>query len=165
MLTNELSELVQLKRQLTEFLARGYARLSKQPFVAPVRFVSKNGGLNRMCIDIRALNRVTIKGNYHLSQVDDLLGRLTGATYFSRIDLKSGYYQIRVAARDVHKTAMRIQYSSHEFLIMLFGLCNAPATFKSIMNGIFHDKIDECVTVYIDDILIYSQNDWITRGT
>lgn len=110
----------------------------------------------RMCIDYRALNRVTVKNNYPLTRVDDLLDRLAGTTYFRRIDLKSGYYQIRVAAQDVQKTAMRTWYGSYEFFVISFGLCNAPATFMSIMNGIFHEEIDRCVVIYINDILIYS---------
>ena len=96
------NELVELKRQLTELLARGYVRPSKSPFGAPVLFVSKKGGQMRMCIDYRALNRVTVKNNYPLPRVDDLLDRLAGARCFSRVDLKSGYYQIRVAAQDVY---------------------------------------------------------------
>ena len=113
----------------------------------------------RMCIDYSALNRVKVKNNYPLPRVDDLLDWLAGAKCFSRIDLKSGYYQIRVAAQDVHQTAMRTRYGSYEFLVMPFGLCNAPATFMSIMNGIFYDEMDECVVVYIDDILIYSRSE------
>ena len=112
-----------------------------------------------MCIDYRALNQVTVKNNYPLPRIDDLLDRLTGAKCFSRIDLKSGYYQVRVAAQDVHKTAMRTCYGLYEFLVKPFGLCNAPATFVSIINGIFHDEMDECVVVYIDDILIYSRSE------
>jgi hypothetical protein len=154
------SELVELKRQLTELLARGYIRPSKSPFDAPVLFVSKKGGQLRMCVDYRALNRVTIKNNYPLPRVDDLLDRLTGATHFSRVDLKSGYYQIRVANEDVHKTAMRTRYGSYEFLVMPLGLCNAPATFMSIMNRIFHEEMDECVVVYIDNILIFSRSEF-----
>ena len=149
------SELVELKRQLTELLARGYVRPSKSPFGAPVLFVSKKGGQLQMCIDYRALNRVMVKNNYPLPRVDDLLDRLAGAKCFSRIDLKSGYYQIRVAAQDVHKMTMRTRYGSYEFFVMPFGLCNVPATFMSIMNNIFHDEMNECVVVYIDDILIY----------
>jgi hypothetical protein len=104
------NKLVGLKMQLTELLERGYVWPSKSPFGVPILFVSKKCGQMRMCIDYRALNRVTIKNNYHLPRVDDLLDRLAGATYFSRIDLKFGYYQIRVAAQDVHKTAMRTRY-------------------------------------------------------
>ena len=159
------NELVELKRQLTELLARGYVRPRKSPCDTPVLFVSKKGGQMRMCINYRALNRITVKNNYPLPRVDDLLNKLAGATYFSRIDLKSGYYQIRVAAQDVHKTAMRTWYGSYEFLVMPIGLCNAPATFMSIMNGIFYDEMDECVVVYIDDILIYSRGELDQRAT
>ena len=93
-----------------------------------------------MCIDYRALNRVTVRNNYHLPRVDDLLSKLADAMYFSRIDLKSGYYQIRIAAQDVHKTTMRTPYGSYEFLVMSFGLCNALATFMSIINDILTKK-------------------------
>ena len=153
------TELVELKRHLTELLAIGYIRPNKSPFGVPVLFVSKKDGQLRMCVDYRALNRVTVKNNYPLPRVDDLLDRLARATHFSRVDLKSGYYQIRVANGDVHKTAMRTRYGSYEFLVIPFGLCNAPAIFMSIMNGIFHEEMDECVVVYIDDILIYSQSE------
>ena len=105
------------------------------------------------------LYSVFTNNNYHLSRVDDFLDRLAGATNFSRIDLKSGYYQIRVTNEDVHKTAMRTQYGSYEFVIMPFGLCNAPATFISIINDFVHEEMDECVMVYIDNIFIYSRNE------
>ena len=105
------------------------------------------------------LYSVFTKNNYHLSRVDDFLDRLAGATNFSRIDLKSGYYQIRVTNEDVHKTAMRTRYGSYEFVIMPFGLCNAPESFMFIINDFFHEEIDECVMVYIDDIFIYSRNE------
>jgi hypothetical protein len=149
-------ELAELKRQVTELMSRGYIRPSKSPFGAPVLFARKKGGDLRMCIDYRALNRVTVKNNYPLPRVDDLLDRLAGAKYFTRIDLKAGYYQIRIDEADVHKTAMRTRYGSYEFLVMPFGLCNAPATFTTLMNSVFHDELDECVVVYIDDILVYS---------
>ena len=112
-----------------------------------------------MCIDYRALNRVMVKNNYNLPRVDDLLDKLVKKTYFSRIDLKSDYYQIRVANEDVHKMAMRTRYGSYELLVIPFGLYNAPATFMSIMNRIFHEKMDECIVVYIDDILVYSRSE------
>ena len=153
------NKLVELKMQLTELLARGYVRPSKSAFAAPILFVSKKGGQMRMCIDYRAFNRMTVKNNYLLPRIDDLLDRLAGAKCFCRIDLKSGYYQIRVAAQDVHKTSMRTRYGLYEFFVMPFGLCNAPATFMFIMNGIFHDEMDECVVIYIDDILIYSRSE------
>ena len=148
-------DLVELKRKLNELLARGYMTPNKSPFGAPVLFVRKKGSQLRMCIDYRTLNQVTVKNNDFLSRVGDLLDRLAGATHFSRIDLKSGYYQIRVANEDMHKTAMRTRYGSYEFLVIPFGLCNAPATFMSIMNGIFHEEMNKCVVVYIEDILVY----------
>lgn len=123
------NELVELKRQLSELLARGYMTPSKSSFGAPVLFVRKKGGQLQMCVDYRALNQVTVKNNYFLPRVGDLLDRLTGAIHFSRIDLKLGYYQIRVANEDMHKTAMRTRYDSYEFLVIPFGLYNASQPF------------------------------------
>ncbi|KAL3678999.1 hypothetical protein R1sor_021955 [Riccia sorocarpa] len=150
-------ELLELKKQLGELLERGYIRVSRSPYGAPILFVKKKGGTLRLCVDYRALNKVTIRNNYPLPRMDDLFDQLAGARFFSRIDLKSGYYQIRVADSDVEKTAMRTRYGSYEFLVMPFGLCNAPSTFMTLMNNIFHDKTDKFVIVYIDNILIYSR--------
>jgi hypothetical protein len=152
------AELQELKRQLNELLERGYIRQSKSPFGAPVLFVSKKDGKFRMCIDYRVLNKITIKNNYPLPRVDDLLDRLAGAKVFSRIDLKSGYYQIRIAEEDVEKMACRTRYGSYEFVVMPFGLCNAPTTFITLMNSMFHHESDDFVVVYIDDILIFSRS-------
>ena len=150
-------EFKELKKQVDALLERGYIRQSKSPFGAPVLFVSKKDGQMRMCINYRALNKVTLKNNYPLPRIDNLLDRLAGAMYFNQIDLKFGYYQIRIDEGDMHKTAMKTRYGSYEFLVMPFGLCNAPATFMSIMNSVFHKEMDECVVVYIDDILVYSK--------
>ena len=150
-------ELLELKKQLNDLLSRGYIRPSKSPYGAPVLFVDKKDGKLRMCIDYRALNKVTIKNNYPLPRIDDLFDRLAGAKYFSRIDLKSGYYQIRIADGDIEKTACRTRYGSYEFLVMPFGLCNAPSTFTTLMNTIFREEMDDFVIVYIDDILVYSK--------
>ena len=150
-------ELVELKRQLTELMERGYIRPSKSPFGAPVLFVSKKNGKFRMCVDYRALNKITVKNNYPLSRADDLMDRLSGAKYFTRIDLKSGYYQIRVAEKDVEKMACRTRYGSYEFVVMPFGLCNAPATFTTMINSIFHNETHDFVIIYIDDILVFSK--------
>ena len=103
-------------------------------------FVDKTDGKLRMCIDYRALNKVTIKNNYPIPRIDNLFDKLAGAKYFSHIDLKSGYYQIRIADGDVEKTACRIRYGSYEFLVMPFGLCNAPSTFTTFMNTIFREE-------------------------
>jgi hypothetical protein len=145
-------ELRELKVQLEELLAKGYIKLSKSPYGAPVLFIHKKDGTLRMCVDYRALNKVIMKNRYPLPRIDDLFDRLSGAKVFSRIDLRSGYYQIRIAQGDEEKTACRTRYGSYEFLVMPFGLTNAPATFCTLMNDIFREWLDDFVVVYIDDI-------------
>jgi hypothetical protein len=149
-------ELKELKVQLEEFLAKGYIKLSKLPYGAPVLFVHKKDGTLRMCVDYKALNKATVKNQYPLPRINDLFDRLSGAKVFSRIDLRSGYYQIRIVEGDEEKIACRTRYGSYEFLVMPFGLTNAPATFCTLMNDIFREWLDDFVVVYIDDILIYS---------
>jgi hypothetical protein len=152
------AELLELKSQLEELTRSGFIQPSKSPFGAPVLFVKKKDGTMRMCIDYRALNNITIKNSYPLPLVDELFDRLHGAKYFSKIDLRSGYHQIRIVTEDVPKTAFRTRYGHFEFLVLPFGLTNAPATFMHLMHQTFRDHLDEFVIVFLDDILIYSKS-------
>ncbi len=149
-------ELKELKVQLEEFLAKGYIKSSKSPYGALVLFVHKKDGTLRMCVDYRTLNKVTVKNQYPLPHIDDLFDRLSGTKVFSRIDLHSGYYQIRIAQGDEEKTTCRTRYGSYEFLVMPFGL--TLATFYTLMNDIFREWLDDFVVIYIDDILVYSNS-------
>ncbi|GJP57848.1 hypothetical protein CLOP_g17626 [Closterium sp. NIES-67] len=150
-------ELTELRSQLDYLLEKGFIRPSTSPFAAPILFTPKKDGGLRMCIDYRALNRRTIKSRYPIPRADDLLDQLRGARFFSKIDLRGGYHQIRVFADDCHKTAFRTRYGSYEYTVMPFGLTNAPSTLQLTMNGVFRDLLDKCVIVYLDDILIYSK--------
>ncbi|CAN1154462.1 Transposon Ty3-I Gag-Pol polyprotein [Linum perenne] len=151
-------ELKELKEQLEELLDKGFIRPSVSPWGAPVLFVKKKDGSLRLCIDYRKLNKATVKNRYPLPRIDDLFDQLQGASIFSKIDLRSGYHQLRVAETAVPKTAFRTRYGHYEFLVMPFGLTNAPAAFMALMNRVFHDYLDKFVIVFIDDILIYSRS-------
>jgi len=147
----------ELKKQLTDLLKKGYIQPSTSPFGAPVLFVHKKDGTLRLCVDYRALNKNTIKNRYPLPRIEDLMDRLVGAKYFTKIDLYSGYHQIRIKEADTSKTAFRTRYGHYEFLVLPFGLTNAPATFMTLMNDVFREFLDDFVIVYLDDILIYSK--------
>jgi hypothetical protein len=152
-----LAQLPELKRQLDDLLAKGFIQQSKSPFGAPVLFVTKSDGSLRLCVDYRALNKITIKNKYPLPRIEDLLNQLVGAKYFTKIDLRSGYHQLRIHPDDVHKTAFRTRYGHFEFVVMPFGLTNAPATFMTAMQSLFQPYLDDFVIVYLDDIVIYSK--------
>lgn len=139
-------------------MENGFIRPSKSPYGAPVLFVKKKDGSLRMCIDYRALNKITIKNKYPLPRIDELLDRLLGSKVYSKIDLRSGYHQVRIAKGDEHKTAFRTRYGQFEFLVLSFGLTNAPATFMTMMNEIFKEYLDDFIIVYLDDILVFSKN-------
>ncbi|KAJ0770963.1 putative nucleotidyltransferase, Ribonuclease H [Helianthus annuus] len=152
------TELEELSKQLQELLVKGFIRPSSSPWGAPVLFVKKKDSTFRMCIDYRELNKVTVKNRYPLPRIDDLFDQLQGSSYYSKIDLRSGYHQLRVRDEDVSKTAFRTRYGHYEFLVMPFGLTNAPAVFMDLMNRVCKPYLDKFVIVFIDDILIYSKS-------
>ena len=152
------TELKELKTQLQELLDKGFILPSVSPWGAPVLFVKKKYGTLRMCIDYWQINKVTIKNKYLLPRIEDLFDQLKGASVFSNIDLRSGYYQLRVEEVDVPKTVNRTCYGHNEFLVMSFGFNNSPATFMDLMNRVFHPYMDQFVVVFIDDILVYSMH-------
>ncbi|KAH0764840.1 hypothetical protein KY285_000711 [Solanum tuberosum] len=152
-------ELKKLKEKLKDLLEKGFIRPSVSPWGAPVLFVRKKDDSLRMCIDYRHLNKVTIKNKYPLSRIDDLFYQLQGATYFSKIDLRFGYHQLRVRESDIPKIAFRTRCGHYEFLVMSFGLTNALAAFMNLMNRVFKPYLDMFVIIFIDDILIYSRNE------
>lgn len=139
-------------------LDKGWIRPSKSPWSAPTLFVKKKDGSLRLCIDYCAVNRLTIKDSYPIPRIDDVLDRLSNAKIFSKLDLASGYHQIRVAEKDVEKTAFGSRFGLFEFLVLPFGLINAPATFMKAMNSMFVEYLNEFIILYLDDILIYSRS-------
>ena len=150
------SKLKELNVQMEELVNKGFVRPSTSPWGAPILFVKKKDGSLRLCIDYRELNKVTIRNQYPLPWINDLLNQLQGARVFSKIDLRSGYHQLKIRSKDIPKTAFRTWYRHYEFLVMTFGLTNAPTAFMDLMNGIFQPYLDQFVIVFIDDILIYS---------
>jgi len=150
-------ELIELKKQLEELLDKQFVRPSVSPWGAPVLLVKKKDGTMRLCVDYLQLNKVTIRNKYPLPRIDDLMDQLVGACVFSKIDLRSGYHQIRVKSEDIPKTTFRTRYSHYEYLVMPFGVTNDPGVFMDYMNRVFHPYLDSFVVVFIDDILVYSK--------
>ena len=152
------ADLVELKKQLDELKAKGFIRESISPWGAPVLFAWKKDGGLRLCTDYRDLNKATIKNKYPLPRINDLFDQLKGACVFSKIDLRSGYHQIKMKEEDIEKTAFVSRYGHHEYTVVPFGLTNAPAMFMNLMNKLFMEYLDKFVVVFIDDILIYSRS-------
>ena len=137
---------------------KGFIRLSTSPWGASVLFMKKKDGSLRLQIDYRQLNKVTIKNWYSLSRIDDLFDQLLEASHFSKIDLQSGYHQLRIRGEVVLRTTFKRRYGHYEFLVLSFGLTNAPTAFIDLMNHIFRPYLNRFVIVFIDDILIYSKS-------
>ena len=152
------SELSSIREFLDEHLSIGFIRPSKSPFGAPVLFVKKKDGSLRLCVDFRGLNAITRKDKYPLPLVTDLLDAPRKARIYTKIDLKHAYHLVRVSEGDEWKTAFRTRYGSFEWLVMPFGLTNAPSVFQRFVNDIFSDMLDVCVIVYLDDILVFSED-------
>jgi hypothetical protein len=153
------NELVELKTQLQDLLEKGFIRPSSSPWGCPAIFVKKMDQTPQMCMDYKLLNEVTIKNKYPLPQIGILIDQLTGARVFSKIDLRSGYHQIHIRPKDIPKTAFTTRYGLFEYLVMSFGLKNAPAHITYLMNSVFMPELDKFMVVFIDDILIYSMNE------
>jgi hypothetical protein len=152
-----VNELVELKKQLVELQAKGFIRPSSSPWGAPLLFVEKKDGTQRMCIDYRSLNVVTIKNKYPLPRIEDLFDQMKGASVFLKIDLRLGYHQLKILESDITKTAFCTRYGLYEYTVMSFGLTNTPSYFMYLMNKVFMKYLDKFVVVFIDDILIFSK--------
>nr|GEU56218.1 putative reverse transcriptase domain-containing protein [Tanacetum cinerariifolium] len=152
------SELQELSTQLQELYEKGFIRSSSSPWGSPVLVVKKKDGYFQMCIVYRELNKLTVKNGYPFLRIDDLFDQLQGSSVYSKIDLRSGYNQLRVRDEDILKTAFRTRYGHYEFQVMLFRLINAPAVFKDLMNRVCKPYLDKFMIIFIDDILIYCKS-------
>ncbi|WVZ76367.1 hypothetical protein U9M48_024345 [Paspalum notatum var. saurae] len=152
-------ELLEVKKQIDELMEKGFIRKSTSPWASPVLLTEKKDGTLRMCVDYRGLNAVTVKNKYPLPRIEDLFDQLKGACVFSKIDLRSGYRQLRIRPSDIPKTAFISRYRLYEYTVMSFGLTNAPAFFMYMMNSVFMEYLDKFVVIFIDDILIYSKTE------
>lgn len=150
------AELQEARTQIQDLLDRGYIRPSRSPYGAPILFARKKDGRLRMCIDLdyRGLNNLTKCNSFPIPRIDELLEGLTGAKFFSKLDLTAGYHQIRVREEDIEKTAFNSRYGHFAWLMMSFGMTNAPATFQGLMNDVFSDLIGKGVLVYLNNVLV-----------
>jgi hypothetical protein len=149
-------ELAELKEHIKKLLEKGFIHPSSSPWGAPVIFVPKKNATQRLCMDYCALNEVTIKNKYPLPRINDLFDQLCGACVFSKIDLRSGYHQLKMRECDIPKTTFVLRYGIYKYTVMSFGLTNALAYFMYLMNKVFMEYLDKFVMVFIDDILVYS---------
>jgi hypothetical protein len=152
-----MDELVELKKQIAKLQAKGFIQPSSSPWGAPILFVEKKDGTQRMCVDYQSLNEVTIKNKYPLPRIEDLLDQMKGASVFSKADLRSGYHKLRIQESDIPKIAFCTRYGLYEYTVMSFGLMNVPAYFMYLTNMVFMEYLDKFVVVFIDDILIYTK--------
>jgi hypothetical protein len=152
-----INELVELKKKIVELQAKEFIRPSSSHWGAPMPFVEKKDGTQRMCVDYRSLNEVTIKNKYPLPRIEDLFDQMKGAGVFLKIDLRSEYHQLRIWELDIPKAALCTRYGLYEYTVMSFGLTNAPAYFMYLMNKVFMKYLDKFVIIFNDDILILSK--------
>jgi hypothetical protein len=152
-------ELAELKKHIKELLEKGFIHPSSSLWGAPLIFLPKKDGTQRFCVDYPTLNKVTIKNKYLQPRIDDLFDQLCGACVFSKIDLRSGYHQLKVRECDIPKTTFISRYGLYEYTVMSFGLTNAPAYFMYLINKVFMEYLDKFVMVFIDDILVYSRSE------
>jgi hypothetical protein len=154
-----INELVEVKKQIAELQSKGFIRPSSSPWGAPVLFVEKKDGTQRVCVDYRSLNEITITNKYPPPRIEDLFDQMKGTNIFSKIDLRSGYHQLKIRELDIPKTAFRTRYGLYEYVMMSFGLTNAPAYFMYLMNKVFMEYLDKFVVVFIGDIHIFSKTE------